>query len=252
MKLISKKITLAYFDAPGPIELAAWCKEHQYGGIDPTRDPNYVLKQETEGKDVQIHTDDPEGVNRALDNFGDDHPSDHLLAAALWHAKTKHPGADNLDVCSYAGLVAYLATGWYGGFGTDQYEKERRAENIVLALAGGSVTSTPGFCFAPSGVVEGSPSPEFTLRVLEFLKMFYFQDEVGAVRELQSKHALDLVRAGELLTSSQVAEMYGVTPRTVQRAVMQGDIRPEETAATKNGHLIARFAAERVWSKSKS
>ncbi|MGI9951412.1 hypothetical protein V3F56_03535 [Moorellaceae bacterium AZ2] len=152
MKLINKETALEYFGAPGPEELAAWCQEHGYDSVDPT---------------------------------AYDMPSDHVLAAALWYVKSKHPEADNLDVCSYAGLVSYLATGLYGGFGTEEYAKERQAENIIIALAGGMVAPPGGVVGTiPEEVVKGTPSAEFTRRVLQFLDAFYFGDQEQAVAGL--------------------------------------------------------------------
>lgn len=157
MSLIEKQTALKYFAAPSPPEeLTVWCQENGYLGLDP------------------------------VENSGrDDLPDDYLLAAALWHARTKHPAAARLDVCSYAGLTAYLATGWYGGFGTDGYQKERQAENIVLALAGGIAAEPDGvLATVPETVVNGTPSAEFSRRVLTFLDAFYFGDQEEAVADL--------------------------------------------------------------------
>lgn len=148
MELIDKKATLEYFGAPGPEELENWCKENSFGGVFPTQD------------------DQHEGI-----------PSDHVLAAALWHA-SKFPNAETLDICSYAGLVTYLATGCYGGFGTDQYQKERQAEHIVLSLAGGIAPEPDGMlAYAPGK----EPDADFTKKALEFLDGFYFGDAEDAV-----------------------------------------------------------------------
>lgn len=219
MKLIDKQTALSYFDVPmNCIELEAWCRENGYSGVDPTRDiPN------------------------------ESYPSDYVLASALWWAQNRYPDANNLDICSFASLVAYLATGWYGGFGTDQYEKERRAENIVLSLAGGTQTAEPYFYVVPVSVVNGTPTVDFTRRVLEFLDTFYFIDERRAITELMAKNALDLVRAGELLTPPQVAKMYGITPRAVQMAAKDGKLTPDEYTETTSGYLITRAGAERLW-----
>lgn len=142
MKLIDKKTALEYFDAPDPLELSDWCQKEKFCGVDP------ACKVED-----------------------DDLPSDHVLAAALWYARHKFPNAEKVDVCSYAGLVAYLVTGWYGGFGTEEYPKERRAENIVLALA--------GWTAIPSN--REKPTVKFTRQVLNFLDEFYFVGEEQAV-----------------------------------------------------------------------
>jgi hypothetical protein len=219
MKLIDKETVLSFFNAPSPAELEAWCRENNYGGVEPTRDAP-----------------------------GNDNPSDHVLAAALWWAQTNHADADRLDICSFAGLVAYLATGWYGGFGTDQYKKERRAENIVLSLAGGGpVDEESEFYFMPASVVNGTPTADFTRRVLEFLDTFYFSSTRRAITELMAKNALDLVRAGELLTPPQVAKMYGITPRAVQMAAKDGKLTPDEYTETTSGYLITRAGAKRLW-----
>jgi len=218
VQVLNKSTVIDYFSAPGPAELEAWCRENGYEGVLPTQD--------VEGENM---------------------PSDHVLAAALWYARTKHPNADNLDVCSFAGLVSYLATGWCGGFGTDQYEKERRAENIVLALAGctpvGNI-SVGGLWFMPE---QSKPGEELTLRVLNFLEEYYFQDEKKALAELMSKHALDMVRSGEVLTVSQVAKEYGLTDRTVRLAIRERKFAPDEVAETSAGWLVTRAAAERLW-----
>ena len=162
MKLISKNVALEYLGAPGVDELETWCKENGYYGVAPTRDTIHIV-----------------AGGRA-----EDLPSDHILAAALWHARNEFPDAENMDVCSYGGLVSYLATGWYGGFGTDQYQKERQAENIVLSLAGGIAPGPDDvFCFAPAGAIDREPGAEFTESVLRFLDGFYFSNAEAAVAE---------------------------------------------------------------------
>ena len=152
MKLISEKTVLEYFDAPGPQELLEWCRKENFHGVNPTSKST---------------------------------PNDLVLAAALWHARTKYPEAGNLDVCSYGGLVSYLATGWYGGFGTDEYQKERRAENIVIALAGGIAPEPDSVVvFIPERNLREEPTAEFTRQALEFLDKFYFIGEEQAVVEI--------------------------------------------------------------------
>ena len=44
-------------------------------------------------------------------------------------AKEKYPNAPHLYHCCFAGLIAYFATGVYGGYGTERVQKERFAEN---------------------------------------------------------------------------------------------------------------------------
>ena len=160
--MIDKQTTLKFFSAPDPVALEAWCRERNYGGVHPTQDVEH---------------------NPAEAAVPGEFPS--VLAAALWHAETKHPDASHIDVCSFAGLVAYLATGWYGGFGTEEYEKERQAENIVIALAGGTAP-TPYRLFGtiPESALTTKPGAEFTTKVLQFLDEFYFDDAEKAVTNL--------------------------------------------------------------------
>lgn len=207
MKLLDKEVTLSMLDAPEPEELAAWCKEHEYKGVTP----------------VTVSTD-------------------HILAAALWYAKNTYPDADNIDICSYAGLVSCLATGMYGGFGTEEYKKERRAENIIIGLAGGAGTNIDGMYIIP----EQKQLAEFTRRILAFLNDFYFVDEGRALAGLMAKNALDLIRVGELMTTSQVAKKYGITSRAVQQQVKKR-LTQEEYVETVNGWLITRAGAEQIW-----
>jgi hypothetical protein len=218
MQFIDKQAVLSFFNAPSPTELETWCRENNYHGVEPTRDVP-----------------------------GDKHPSDHVLAAALWYAATSHPDAKNMDICSFGGLVSYLATGWYGGFGTDQYEKERRAENIIIGLAGGAQLAEAGFYAVPTAVVNGVPSVEFTQRVLAFLDAFYFGDEARAVADLMAKNALDLVRAGELMTTSEVAVKYSISDAAVRDRVRKGHLGKDEIVKVSSGWLITRAGAERLW-----
>ena len=51
-------------------------------------------------------------------------------------AEKNYPEAGIKDHCSFAGLIMYFATGAYGGYGTELYEKERIAERKVHAFYG--------------------------------------------------------------------------------------------------------------------
>lgn len=151
MRVLRKEDVLRYFgftekDAEA---LERWCQDNGYYGVFPTKD---------------------------VENG----PSDLVLAAALYYAQNKHHNPSRIDVCSFATLVAYLATGWYGGFGTDEYEKEQIAEKIITAFAGGIPP-------APDGVVGFVPAEEPVLdaeKVLRFLEGWYFEDQETALIEL--------------------------------------------------------------------
>jgi hypothetical protein len=240
MQFVDKQATLEFFNPPSPAELETWCRENGFDGVFPTRD-----------------------IQR------DGMPSDHILAAALWYAATNHPDAGNLDICSFAGLVAYLATGWYGGFGTEEYEVERQAENIVIAWAGGVAPSPEGVIgFIPEKLLKQGTPRKFTNEVLRFLDSFYFGDREKAVTELLSRvdkqtaaqivlglastekqylNITDMFRAGEVLTSSQVAKEYGITKRNVLLACQEGRLTEKEAVLTPAGWIITRAGAERLW-----
>jgi hypothetical protein len=207
MQLIDKTATLNFFNAPGPAELEAWCQENNFGGVNPTQDTP-----------------------------GEGYPSDYVLAAALWWAQTNHPDADTVDICSFGGMVAYFATGWSGGFGTDWYHKE--PQSIVVALAGGQQLADEGL---------STPSAEFTERALKFLNEFYFIDERQAVAKLMAQNAIAMIRAGEVLAPSQIASLYGITARAVQKAVKEGKLTADEYTEIPSGYLITRGGAARVW-----
>ena len=44
-------------------------------------------------------------------------------------AEVHYPNAPTVDHCCFAGLIAYFATGVYGGYGTENNQKERFAEH---------------------------------------------------------------------------------------------------------------------------
>lgn len=60
--------------------------------------------------------------------------SDRWLAYSIHHAVTKFPNADKRDQYSFAALCQSFFTGWYGGFGTETYEKERKIQNQAIFL----------------------------------------------------------------------------------------------------------------------
>lgn len=206
MQLIDKKATLEFFAAPGAEELETWCRENGFTGVHPTQDAERAFT----GAKVPSES-----------------PSDHVLAAALYHATAKYPEADNIDVCSFGGLVAYLATGWYGGFGTESYDKEQQATNIVLALAGG-LAPEPGDMFGliPERALTTQPSAEFTNRVLDFLEGFYFGDPEGAVAELLE--SVDEKTAARVVLS--LAKTQAEYKRLVE--VANGFLKKKESIST--------------------
>lgn len=56
---------------------------------------------------------------------------DKYLEKVKEWAEKNYSEAEHKDCCSFASLVLYFATGAYGGYGTELYEKERIAERNV-------------------------------------------------------------------------------------------------------------------------
>lgn len=138
-------------------------------------------------------------------DLSNDH--DYITAAALYYAKTKYPDAKLIDVCSFAALTAYLSTGMYSGFGTDEYIKERQAENIIISAAGGQAPSPDGIiALIPAGAEE-NPNKDFTYKMMTFLERFYFDDEVKAVNELLDISE-DIVKAKIVLSLAKTQAEY--------------------------------------------
>lgn len=99
-----------------------------------------------------------------------------VIPARIW------PEAENIDRCSYAGLVAYFATGWYGGYGTEEYILERQVEALILAFAGGIPPDEDGgIAIMPPRDARGEPMlpldpATWTERALNLMETAYFGD----------------------------------------------------------------------------
>jgi hypothetical protein len=109
-----------------------------------------------------------------------------FLEAARIYAERVWPEAENVDRCSYAGLVAYFATGWYGGYGTDEYQKERQVEALIHAFAGGYPPDEDGIlAITPPLDARGEPMlpldpATWTERALALMETAYFGDGYDA------------------------------------------------------------------------
>jgi hypothetical protein len=116
-------------------------------------------------------------------SFGLASPPEDWLAAADAYVDREYPAASNLDRRSFAGLVAYLATGFYGGYGTEDYEKERQIEDLALAFTGGLPAPPDGIVsftppLGPDGEpVKWLPEPEHTETLLRLIEIAYFQTD---------------------------------------------------------------------------
>lgn len=52
----------------------------------------------------------------------------HVSEKILGWTREKYPNTPDIYRCSFAGLMVYLATGFYSGYGTEKLQKERFAE----------------------------------------------------------------------------------------------------------------------------
>jgi hypothetical protein len=165
MKLISYETIIDIINPPAPEELEKWTVE------------NRIM--------MTPFAEEMAAANKAERGPGDMLGQSHLTAAAFWHAATRYPESNTLDQASFAGLVAGLATGLYGGFGTDQYEKENQASDIITALAGGMPAAPDEIVGTiPRGIENRPDMVEFTKKAFAFLEKFYFVDQEQAVMEL--------------------------------------------------------------------
>lgn len=64
-----------------------------------------------------------------------DSEHDKWLFPATWYAYTHlKDDLDYKDRASFASLLTSIVTGWYGGYGTDMYKKEKKIEDKCLYL----------------------------------------------------------------------------------------------------------------------
>jgi len=88
-----------------------------------------------------------------------------VLNNALYYSIVKYPGIKNIKTSSFAGLVAYLTSGWYGGFGTENYQPERTVEVIIRNWKN----------------VSKLNEEEFTKKAIKFLEYFYFKNYMETI-----------------------------------------------------------------------
>ena len=60
--------------------------------------------------------------------FNISYKDDMLEYIYRWVRKKYGRNSTNRDLCSFASLIEYFSTGWYGGYGAELYEKERSIE----------------------------------------------------------------------------------------------------------------------------
>ena len=98
----------------------------------------------------------------------------------------RHLHAAQIDICSAAAVVGLFTTGAYSGFGTEEYEKELKARNLIIAFAGG----VPAYdddeeVYLPRADDEDNvrlpyDRKAWTRDAFELLESFYFGDECEA------------------------------------------------------------------------
>lgn len=112
---------------------------------------------------------------------GDIYKAD-LLDRACKYFSAKYPGAAQIDIASAGTLVDGFTRGLYGGFGTESYEKETKAEAIILAFAGGvpaigdSILSRTPPMDRDGNIQFPCDHVDWTKDALGLLESFYFGD----------------------------------------------------------------------------
>ncbi len=121
--------------------------------------------------------------------------ADALLAWAYAWARKKYQPRDYRDHGSYAALMSYLVTGWYGGFGTELYEKERKIENRVFNLFFNRLVREYRKRFQDK---------EFLKRFIRALRVFVDAQYFGREDSIKNQN-LSVIKA-------ELRERFGVTP----------------------------------------
>jgi len=101
--------------------------------------------------------------SKGFSGFNNDNVEEYgnyVLVKALYYSNINYPDALNIKSCSFATLLAYLTSDWYGGFGTESYDFERKAETIIRQWKS----------------INKLNDNEFTKRAIKFLDYFYFKN----------------------------------------------------------------------------
>lgn len=188
MKIIDLQTAKEFFNAPAGEKLQEWCSQNGFCGLFPEEENEH----------------------------------DFITAAALYYAKTKHPKAKYIDICSFASIVAYFTTGMYAGFGTEEYVKERIAENAAIAFAGG-VAPVPGSIF---GLIPEKPQVN-SLDMLDFFEAFYFNDKCAAVAQIMNisrKETAINIMLAFADSKEKYTELVEVANNFLQREITYSDM----------------------------
>ena len=120
--------------------------------------------------------------------------TDAVTAWAYAWAK-RYEAQDYRDYASYAALMASFVTGMYGGFGTDQYEKERKIEDRVFNLFFNRLVRENRERFSDR---------EFLKRYIRALRVFVDAQYFGREDSIKNQN-LSVIKA-------ELRERFGVSP----------------------------------------
>lgn len=161
----------------------------------------------------------------------DIYTGNYALSCAVYWARKKHPDANEMDIASFAGLIQGYTSGFWGGFNTDDYPKEKIIRNIILAVHGGTPAHPDDFIsFIPQAMLDDSRkiSAEHTERIIGILDHCYFGNLVEAVSELIEESTPEIA-AGILIAMASTAAEYKETCQTasdfLKRKKTIGDLR---------------------------
>jgi len=144
-----------------------------------------VVKQKTEGGKVMLKMFDEKTVRKIMDfpeeevaralagkwhipDGLDGTSNTRILSLAITYAEKKYPGRAR-EIGIFSTLVEYFTTGFLGGFGQEEDPLFVRAEESVVALAGGIPSSTTKsiISYTPPLNQDGSVVPLGGLLTLE-------------------------------------------------------------------------------------
>lgn len=189
---------------------------------------------------IQIFDPPPEPEFREfLDSHGftacttdpqDDYTGNFTLSSAIYWSLKRHPDADMFDVGSFAGLVQGYSSGFFGGFGTDEYRKEQIIRNIILSIHGGT-PAQPGeiISMVPAEIITGkSATPEQTERIIGILDHCYFGDLIDAISDLietSTPEAAARILVSMAGTTAEYREACQTAQDFLKRKKTIGDLR---------------------------
>jgi hypothetical protein len=127
-------------------------------------------------------------VSELLASAAEDWPTGgQLLSLALHYFTTRHPEADDLQVCTAAQVLVSHAVMFLSGYPVEEDPRYEQAEAWLLSLAGGVppapgeiVALTPPYDDAGRAILPGSDLAAFTRAMVGVIEALVFTSEASA------------------------------------------------------------------------